>query len=135
MINVSGVWRASSGSQDSIHCGVGTNELEPKVLIRERLVVLFCLGNDEALAGILPRAFSDMALTCNGTMSSVIEEEIDAARELWSDRVDCEGVGRSPSSSESSSPIANVPSSTGPSAGLLSGLVGLVISVNEGRGD
>lgn len=68
------------------------------------------------IPGCLPRAFSDMPLSCTGTVSSILDD-IDDAREAGSVGVDSAGVARrsssvsSSSSSSSSSPIAKVPSS------------------------
>lgn len=69
-----------------------------------------CMG--VYIPGNLPRAFSDMPLSCNGTVSST-PDDIDDALEGCSVGVDSAGVGwsSSSSSSSSSSPIANVPSS------------------------
>jgi hypothetical protein len=72
--------------------------------------------------GILPRAFSDMPRSWVGTASSRLDET-DDARDGSSVGVDAAGVGRlssSVSSSSSSSPMANVPSSgTSLSSGAL----------------
>lgn len=79
-----------------------------------RLVVLFWREKDGWLAGILPRAFSDIPRSWVGSGSSV--EETEGVRELWADGDDCEGVGsscRSSSSESSSSPMANAPPSSG----------------------
>jgi len=51
-----------------------------------RLDILFVLEKEGAPTGILPRAFSDIPLSCSGTVSSV-DEETDAARELLTERV------------------------------------------------
>ncbi len=68
--------------------------------------MLFCLENDGCPAGILPRAFSDIPRSCNGTLSSAVDE-IDCLREVWTEAESCAGVcGPSPSSSESSPPMA-----------------------------
>lgn len=76
--------------------------------------MLFCRENDGWPAGILPRAFSDIPRSWRGTLSS-IDDETDGVREVRSDGDDWAGVScPSASSSESSSsPIANVPSSSG----------------------
>ena len=93
-----------------------------------RLVVLFCRENEGWLAGILPRAFSDMPRNCVGNGSSA-DEEIDAVREVWAEGDDCEGVRSmscSSSSDSSSSPMAKAPPSSGTSLNVgvlaLSGL-------------
>lgn len=66
-------------------------------------------------AGILPRAFSDIPRSCRGTSSSACEAT-DDDREGCSLGLEGAGVGRSSSSlSSSSSPIANVESSSGTS--------------------
>jgi len=68
--------------------------------------------------GILPRAFSDIPLTCMGTESST-DEEIDAARELLTEFlvgglcIDLPCLSSSVSSSSSSSPIVKAPLSSG----------------------
>lgn len=49
-----------------------------------KLLTLFCLDSKGTPTGILPRAFSDMPLSCSGTVSSA-DEEIDAARDDWTD--------------------------------------------------
>lgn len=71
--------------------------------------MLFCLEKLYTPAGILPRAFSDMPRSCVGTASSTTDE----ARDGFSLGSECDGVGRSSSLSSSSSPIVNVPSSSG----------------------
>jgi hypothetical protein len=45
------------------------------------LVMLFCLEKEGCPAGILPRAFSDIPRSCNGTLSSTADE-IDGLREV-----------------------------------------------------
>ena len=76
--------------------------------------MLLTRAKDGWPTGILPLAFSDIPRSCSGTASST-EDETDGVRELWLDGVDCEGVGCNScsSSSESSSPIAKEPSSSG----------------------
>lgn len=100
------------------HAAVGTKPLElaegtfaaGRLL---RLVVLFWRENAIWLAGSFPRAFSDMPRSWWGTLSSA-EEATDGARESAGGGDDCDGVcGCVSSSSESSSPIANVVSSSG----------------------
>lgn len=106
------VCSGNSGSQLSIHCDVGSNCPVwdwPDTEYPLRLLMLFCLEKLCTPAGILPRAFSDMPRSCVGTASSTTEE----AREGFSLGSDCDGVGRSSSLSSSSSPIVNVPSSSG----------------------
>lgn len=73
--------------------------------------MLFCLEKFWEPAGILPRAFSDIPRSCVGTASSTFE--IEDARDGFSLGSECDGVGRSSSLSSSSSPIVNVPSSSG----------------------
>lgn len=53
--------------------------------------MLFCLENDGCPAGILPRAFSDIPRSCNGTLSSAVDE-IDCLREVWTEAESCAGV-------------------------------------------
>ena len=78
------------------------------------LVILFTREKEGCPAGILPLAFSDMPRSWSGTASST-EEETEGVRELWLDGDDCEGVGciSCSSSSDSSSPMAKEPSSSG----------------------
>lgn len=79
--------------------------------------MLFWRENVGFPAGILPRAFSDMPRSCTGTASSIEEHTdaaLDATRSIGEDRSDCAGVGFCSSSvSSSSSPMANVASSSG----------------------
>lgn len=108
------VWSGSSGSQLSIHWAVGSNKPLwdcPEMEYPLRLVMLFCLEKLWDPAGILPRAFSDMPRSCVGTASSTLEME--DARDGFSLGSECDGVGRSSSLSSSSSPMVNVPSSSG----------------------
>lgn len=74
--------------------------------------MLFCLEKLCVPAGILPLAFSDMPRSCVGTASSRLDTT-EPARDGFSLGSECEGVGRSSSLSSSSSPIVNVPSSSG----------------------
>lgn len=77
-----------------------------------RLVVLLCREN-EAPAGILPLAFSDIPRSCSGTASS-IEEDTDGVRDITADESDGVGFAVPSSSSESSSsPIENALFSSG----------------------
>ena len=112
------VCRGKVGSQESIQWAVG---LKPDVgdeMVAAwlfRLVMLFCRENEGWPAGILPRAFSDIPRNCVGSGSSV-DEDMEAVRELWAEGDDCEGVRSiscSSSSDSSSSPMANVPPSSG----------------------
>lgn len=80
-----------------------------------RLVTLFCREKVAWPAGIFPRAFSDIRRCWSGTLSSA-DEETDGVREFRDDGTDCAGVATvSPcsSSSESSSPMAKGPLSSG----------------------
>ena len=109
------VCRGSSGSQLSIQCVDGSKLPVidwPAAEWLPKLVVLFCLEKAGTPAGILPLAFSDMPLTCVGTASSTSATE--EAREGFSLGLDWAGVGLSSwSLSSSSSPMANVESSSG----------------------
>ena len=149
------VWRGREGSQESIyrsglskrhesqgaerltHCADG---VKPVLMLRAaaewllRLVVLFWREKVVWPAGILPRAFSDIPRTCRGTASS-IDDDTEGVREWWFEGEDCEGVGWSScssSSESSSSPMANVPPSSGTllSEGTLA-LCGLLILSRE----
>lgn len=104
-----------------------------------RLVVLFWRENAGFPTGILPRAFSDMPLSCKGTESSIddaIEALLDAPEGDW--RGDCGTVALSCSSlsDSSSSPIANALFSSGTllKVGVRDRVGLLTLSIESARG-
>jgi len=100
------------------HCAEGMKSpLDPVVPAGWLLILLILFTrepNTGAPTGCFPLAFSDIPRNCSGTASST-EEETEAVRELWFETDDCEGVGcwSCSSLSESSSPIAKSPLSSG----------------------
>jgi len=94
LTSVSIVCNGNSGNQVSIQSAVGTNPPDADALgMCDKLVVLLCLEKDCILAGIFPRAFSDIPRNCKGKASSADEDAIDGARESRGECEDCEGVG------------------------------------------
>ena len=120
LMMVRSVWSGRSGSQLSSHSGVGVKEPRPPMYADEpeRLNVLFCRENVGALAGIFPRAFSDIPVNWMGTWSSAMDEEAtEGVRDVRIEWLDWEGVGGSSLSESSESPMANVPSTALSSVG------------------
>ena len=109
------------------HCGDGTKP-EPMVGVDGTLCTLFMLltlENERLFAGSLPLAFSDIPLSCVGTVSS-IDEDLEGVFEGRCHDCDATCASCSSSSGSSSSPMAKLPLSSGTSLrlGLLT-LVGL----------